>query len=188
VKSLASTSATIAFVLALSGVYQAQNPPAPSTPPNPRPPAQSAPQAKATDARSFVDQMTAAGLAEVELGKLATQRASNQDVKAFGEMMVKDHTQANKELASAAAQVNVQPPAQTDQKHRDLIAKLSKLQGAEFDREYMAAMVEGHQDVAASLEAAKSMSNHALMEWATKTLPAVQRHLERAKQIRDKLT
>ena len=97
--------------------------------------------------------MTIAGLAEVQLGKMATERAANADVKAFGQMMVKDHTQANNELKQLASQLKVQTPTELDQKHKELVDKLSKLQGSEFDREYMNAMVQGHQEVLGKLRA-----------------------------------
>src|SRR4029453_3801856 len=92
-------------------------------------------------------------LAEVQLGKMASEKGSNADVKSFGQMMVKDHTQANNDLKKVASQLNVQPPAQIDQKHKDLSDKLSKLSGAEFDREYMNAMVMGHEEVLGKLRA-----------------------------------
>jgi len=90
-------------------------------------------------------------MAEVQLGRLASERASDAEVKAFGQMMVNDHSQANAELKQVASQLNVPVATQLDQKHRDLAERLSKLTGATFDREYMAAMVEGHQEVAAKL-------------------------------------
>src|SRR5687767_2834302 len=110
-------------------------------------------QAADTDVQGFINDMTIAGLAEVQLGQMASERASNADVKAFGQMMVKDHSQAGGELKQVASQLEIQPPAQLDQKHKDLADKLSKLQGEAFDREYMTAMVQGHQEVLGKLRA-----------------------------------
>ena len=167
--------------------------------------------AVATNNQTFINEMAVAGKAEVELGNLAAQRAQNSDVKAFGQMMVKDHTQANTELTQIAKQMNVTPPAQLDMKHRELVDRLSKLKGAEFDREYMNAMVMGHEEVSAKLrtmsgdtatatststsstttKGAQSVgtsgSDAALKQWAGKTLPTVQQHLERAKEIQQKV-
>jgi predicted outer membrane protein len=110
-------------------------------------------QMSATDARTFVNRLAIAGMTEVRLGELAAERAQSADVKAFGQMMVKDHTQAGNELMQIAKQSNIPWPTQLDQKHRDLVDRLSKLQGAAFDREYMNAMVSGHQEVANELRA-----------------------------------
>jgi putative membrane protein len=111
------------------------------------------PQAARADAQGFVNEMTIAGLTEVQLGKIATERAASGDVKAFGQMMVKDHSQGGDELKKVASQLKIEPPTQLDQKHKDLVDRLSKLQGAEFDREYINTMVQGHQEVLGKVRA-----------------------------------
>ena len=108
--------------------------------------------------------------------------------------MVKDHTQAANELKPIAMQLNVQQPTQVDQKHKDLADKLSKLQGNEFDREYINAMVTGHEEVAGTLRmrveqktAPNDAGEQKLTQWATMALPTVQKHLERAREIQKKV-
>jgi hypothetical protein len=160
--------------------------------------------------------MAVAGMAEVQLGKMAEERASSADVKAFGQMMVKDHSKAGDDLKQVASQLQVTPPSQLDQKHRDLADRLSKLQGAEFDREYMMAMVQGHEEVlnkvrmragdrltsnepasdrrppTAGAPAAVGTTGNvpgeqALTQWAAKAVPTVQQHLERARDLQQKV-
>jgi putative membrane protein len=162
-------------------------------------------QARRTDARLFINEMTIVGLTEVQLGQMAVDRAAQADVKAFGQMMVKDHTQANAELLQVAAEVKIVPPKEIDKKHAELVNRLSKLEGADFDRAYVAAMVEGHQAVAAQLrewtmasrppgpppsadpkaaDAARGGPNEEkLTQWAIRTLPTVEKHLERARAL-----
>jgi putative membrane protein len=155
--------------------------------------------------REFVEHMAATGVAEVKLGELAAQRASNAEVKKFAQRMVADHTKASTELKPIAAQLNVTMPTQPDQKHQELYDRLSKLKGAEFDREYMKAMVDGHEDVENELEqhagdnsrpagdrtvgtsGDAAQGQAAVNGWASKTLPSVRQHLEQAKQINDRL-
>lgn len=102
--------------------------------------------------RDFVNDQMIAGMAEIELGKMAAQKGASAQVKRFGQMMVDDHTRAGNELKQVATTFNIPEPTQLDDKHRDLQEKLSKLSGADFDREYMDAMVDGHQDVIDQLE------------------------------------
>jgi putative membrane protein len=169
----------------------------------------SAPMTRASDAaemNSFVEKMAAVGIAEVKLGELAAQRAANAEVKQFGRRMVADHQKANAELKQVAAKANITLPAETDKEHQDLLDRLSKLKGAEFDREYMMAMVDGHEDVAQELQrhadtpaqrgdravgttgqGAQADQTAPVKQWAAKTLPAVQKHLEQARQIQGKL-
>src|SRR5205085_8093248 len=61
-------------------------------------------------------------------------------------------SKANDELKPIASQLNLVVPSQVDEKHRNLANRLAKLKGAEFDREYITAMVEGHQEVLAKLK------------------------------------
>ena len=97
--------------------------------------------------RKFVQQMLLANMAEIQLGQLGTERATNPEVKSFAEMMVRDHSQANQELMPLAQQLGVQAPTELDAKHRNLAARLSSMQGEKFDREFMKAMVSAHRDV-----------------------------------------
>jgi putative membrane protein len=158
--------------------------------------------------QSFVEQMMMDGVAEVQLGKLATQRAQSADVKQFAQTMVRDHSKAGDELKQLAAHnhMNVELPAQLDTKHQELMDKLSKLQGAEFDREYMNAMVDGHRDVLNDMqsrvdekpfggeregevqpEKSVNAAAYSVNAWAAKTLPIVREHLDRAREVKDNL-
>jgi putative membrane protein len=198
-KHLRRSSTVAAMVLTMAGVTNLYgSAQAGNTNPTPQRPTETSTQRTPTDSREFVNKMTVANLAEVQLGQMASERAMNPDVKAFAQMMVRDHTRANEELSKAASQLNIQPPTQIDQEHRALMDRLSKLQGAEFDREYMAAMAKGHQQVLEELRsftagagptgtAGGARNEQALRQWATKTLPTVQQHSERARNIEQKL-
>jgi len=102
--------------------------------------------------RDLVHDIAIANMAEIELGRLAANRGVNTEVKRFGQMIVDDHTAANNKLKAIAEQHNIPMPADVDDSHRDLRERLSKLEGAEFDREFTKAMVDGHEDVADKLE------------------------------------
>lgn len=97
--------------------------------------------------KDFVHDLAIANTAEIELGRMAAERAANPEVKKFGQMMVDDHTKANNDLTAVASQHNIPIPNELDDKHIDLRDKLAKYQGMEFDREYINAMVDGHGDV-----------------------------------------
>ena len=121
--------------------------------------------------KDFVNDAAIAGMAEVELGRMASEKAASPAVKKFGKMMVDDHTAAGDRLKAIATQHNVEWPAALDDKHRDLRDKLAKLSGSEFDREYMSAMVEGHEAVADKLES--RIDKDTLSKWKTETTDRV---------------
>ena len=138
----------------------------------------------ATEERLFLQSASNGGLAEVELGKLAQQRGASEDVKSFGARMVKDHEQANKELATLAARKGVSFPARIDRKDEQLRDRLSKLSGPAFDQAYMHEMTADHEhDVAAFHDAAETSSDDDVREFALHELPTLTEHLDQAKLI-----
>src|SRR5207248_3160534 len=121
---------------------------------------------------------------EVKLGEYAMTAASSEAVKKFGKRMVDDHSKANKELKTLAADKGVTLPSTLDKKCQEVYDKLAKIKGAEFDKEYMRHMVEDHEkDVAKFQTAAKSLQDPDLKAWALKTLPTLNEHLRMAKEI-----
>jgi putative membrane protein len=141
---------------------------------------------KGADA-AFVHEAAIGGMAEVELGRVATQNASSDDVKQFGQRMVDDHGKAGDELKGLASKKNLTLPTGLDQKHQALRDRLAKLKGAAFDKAYMSEMVSDHQkDVAAFQREAKSGSDPDVKAWAQKTLPTLQEHLKMARDVSSK--
>lgn len=134
--------------------------------------------------RNFVEDMAADGQAEVALGQLAQQKATSPEVKEFGEMMVRDHTKAGQELKSIAAKHSIELKADLNDDSKDLRERLAKLSGNEFDREYIKAMVDDHEKAVDDVkEKAEKSDNPEIKQWASKTLPTLEQHLERARQI-----
>jgi putative membrane protein len=106
-----------------------------------------------TDSQQFVRDMVIAGIAEIQMGQMASQRAQNEEVRAFGRRMMDEHGKANEELKEVASQLNVTPPTELDEKHLELRQQLSQEQGLEFDRAYIDAMVDSHEEVVNKLKA-----------------------------------
>jgi putative membrane protein len=141
----------------------------------------------------FVNDVVAGNTAEIELSRMAGERATNPEVKQFAQMMVRDHTTAGNELKQVLTQHNLQVRDVMDEKHRDMAQELSRKNGSEFDHEYMAAMVDDHQHMEDLLDgrANEKQDNqpldNAVNQWAAKTLPTVKHHLEMAQQLEDRL-
>jgi len=134
---------------------------------------------------SFVKDAAEGGMAEVEMGKLAQQKAKDPAVKQFGQMMVTDHTKANEELKALAAKKNYQLPADAGS-HKDDIDDLNK--STSFDKDYVDAMVDDHEsDVKAFQRQAENGSDPDVKAFAAKTLPTLQKHLDAIKAIQAKM-
>ena len=135
--------------------------------------------------KAFVDKAAQGGMAEVELGKLATEKAQSEDVKKFGERMVNDHSKADDQLKQLASQKGVTLPSSLDAKDQALKDRLSKLSGSQFDHAYMQAMVQDHKkDVAEFQKESTSAKDPDVKNWAAQTLPTLQSHLQEAQQVR----
>jgi putative membrane protein len=102
--------------------------------------------------QNFVKDAAIAGMAEIELGRMAEQKGMDSNVKKFGQMMVTDHTKAGDALKSIATENRIEIPATVDDDHKDKAEKLSAKTGADFDHDYADMMVDGHQDFINKLE------------------------------------
>jgi putative membrane protein len=133
--------------------------------------------------QKFMRKAAMDGMAEVELGRIAAQNGSSDQVKQFGQHMVDDHGKANEELKSLAQTKGVNLPAKVDSKHAKLIAHMEKLSGAAFDRAYMSEMLKDHKtDVAAFKKESTQASDADLKAFAAKTTPTLKAHLQMAQQ------
>jgi putative membrane protein len=137
---------------------------------------------------TFASKAAVGGMAEVALGKMAASKGTDKQVKDFGNMMVMDHGKANAELMSIAKAKNITLPAGLDAEHQAKSDSLSKLSGADFDRAYVAAMVEGHKKTLALMQSEASNGKDAeLKAFAAKTAPVVQMHLDHITKIQGNL-
>lgn len=137
--------------------------------------------------RRFMTEAAQGGMAEVELGRIAAERASNEEVKRFGQRMVDDHTKANQELMQLAQSKGVALPTEMDSSHRSMRDRLGKLSGAEFDREYMRGQVKDHEKTVALFEREAQQGKDAEAKaWAEKTLPTLREHLQQARDLATK--
>ena len=130
--------------------------------------------------------MTAAmdGMAEVELGRLATERGASDAVKQFGRRMVDDHSKANDELKQWAATAGVTLPTALDAKHQAMVAKMSRLSGAAFDKAYAQNMVKDHTKAVQLFQREADRGTDAgLKTFASSTLPTLQEHLRMAREL-----
>jgi putative membrane protein len=164
-KKTSSLAFTIALALT-SGVYAAT--PAPA------------------DA-SFVKKASAAGMAEVELSKLAATNASSAEVKSFAETMVNDHTAANEKLTAIAKDKSITPSAGPDAASTAAIASLKTKTGAAFDKQYETIMLKDHKAAVALFEKeATSGQDSDLKAFANDTLPTLKHHLAMATDLQGK--
>ena len=136
------------------------------------------------DSKGITD-MAMVNMAEIEMGKLAQSKSQNPEVKTYAQQMIDDHTKALQEVQTVAQAKGVTLPTELDAKHKAMSAKLEKLSGDAFDREYMkvggvASHKEAHKLLQKNQKSAKDAEVKGL---ATKMLPTVEQHLKAAQQM-----
>jgi putative membrane protein len=136
---------------------------------------------------SWAMKVAQGGMLEVKLGQYAADHAESQAVKDFGRTMVDDHSKANDELKQIAAKKGITLPSDLDAKHQATYDRLSKMNRAAFDKAYMADMVKDHKtDIAEFKREGTTGTDPELKDFANKTLPTLQHHLELAQSAQGK--
>lgn len=139
-------------------------------------PASSKSSSLSANDKTFMKKAAKGGMFEVATGNLAEQNGKSDDVKSFGKRMVTDHSKANDELKSIAAQKGVTLPS------KEPTLKWSS------DKAYMNSMVKDHEkDLAEFQEEAKTGSDPDVKKFAEDTAKVIQEHLDLAKETQSKL-
>lgn len=134
--------------------------------------------------QTFVRKASQGNQAEVELGKMAAEKATNPQVKQFAERMIRDHSKAEEQLQQVAQAQGVELPTQPDAKAQMTKKELADLSGDQFDKAYMSDMLKDHkQDIAEFRHEEHSGSNPQAKEFAQKTLPILESHLREAEKV-----
>ena len=136
------------------------------------------------DDKKFLKDAAMGGMTEVELGKLASQKATRDDVKQFAQRMVDDHSKANDQLKEVASKEGVSVPDSLDSKHQSRVDKLSKLSGEDFDKAYIKDQLKDHETDVREFNAEAQNGNDAnVKSFASNTLPTQQQHLDAVKSL-----
>ena len=137
--------------------------------------AQAAPSV--TEPKAFAEIAASSNMFEIESSQLALERASEENVRAFAEHMIEDHTAAGEKMEAAAEKDGLTPPATMAEKEQAQFDQLQSAEGEAFNQAYLAAQVAAHDEAVALFETFSTESEEsALREFAAETLPTLQEH------------
>lgn len=146
--------------------------------------AATAPLANSVDA--FVTNATISDMYEIEAGKIALEKAKSPEVKAFGKMMVKDHTATSSKMKAtiAEAKINVTPPKAMDSRRQGMIENLKTASATDFDKVYLDQQSAAHQEALTLMKSyAEDGENAPLKKLAAATAPIVQHHYDQVQKM-----
>jgi putative membrane protein len=143
----------------------------------------SSPEASFSD-RAFVSSMLDSDAAEVQLGQLAQQKSQSADIKQLGQKMQENRNLLDQQLKPLAQKLEVTASGKPSKKTRQLVAKLETLSGAEFDQEYIRAVVKDNQQAVKDLQNEAQTSQDPNLQLAAKQDAGVlAQHLQTVEQI-----
>lgn len=139
------------------------------------------------DIADFTMKAATGSLMEIQLGQIAQTKATDPRIKDFGSMMVQDHTAASDELKRIAASKHIDLPTTLSADEQKEIDDLNQKTGKEFDKAYMNMMLKDHKkDIKEFEKAGKDLTDADFKNFAMKTLPTLQKHLDSAQAITGK--
>ena len=133
----------------------------------------------------FVKEVAISDMFEIQSNKLAEDKG-NASEKAFASQMVTDHTKTSTELKGlvSSGKVKEELPTALDSSHQSKLDKLKSEDGKDFNSDFDSMQVSAHKDAVSLFERyAKGGDNAGLKDWAGKTLPALQHHLDMAEKL-----
>ena len=134
--------------------------------------------------RNFLQELSQSNRVEVQLGRMAEQKATNPKVKDFARQMVNDHSKLQNQLEDFTAKRNFTLSTSTTPQQQNMVDQLQGMSGNEFDKQYMTRMLQDHkQDVAKVQQHMTTSQDPAVQDLARKTLPFLENHVRIAENI-----
>jgi putative membrane protein len=133
--------------------------------------------------QQFITKAAQSGLMEVEVARIAQEKASSNEVKEYARKLEQDHQKANDALKQIASQKNVDLPADMGN-HRQQVDKLKNLSGDKFDQQFMKMQVQHHKkDVNEFQKQTTRAMDSDVRNFASTNLPVLQEHLRQAQDL-----
>lgn len=125
---------------------------------------------------------------EIEMGKLAVKKSKEKYVQEYGKDLQKEHAAADVKVKAVAQKVNAkltEPEALSEaeaiqmKEHKELMSKLEKLSGKEFDKQFLEGMKTGHEEAIHMLETVQ-VSNADVKNLIGDVLPTIRNHYRKS--------
>jgi putative membrane protein len=137
--------------------------------------------------QKFLKEAIEGNFAEVQMGQLAQKQGSTDGVRSFGQMLEKDHSDANKKAVDVANSLGMTAPTEPSKKQKTDYDKMSKMSGAQFDKAFARHMVADHKKDIKEYERASKLKD-AAGPYASETLPVLRKHLDAAQALNNAKT
>ena len=149
-------------------------------------PAGAAPAAGQEQATQFLTDAMRGDNAEIEAGRLASEKGSSDAVKEYGRMLVQEHGAHKQQVAQVGQALGIQQTDEPTPEGQQLMTRLQGLSGAEFDRAFAQGMVESHRKTIAMYEQQEQAGGpEQVTALVRQSLPVLRKHLEQAEKLQN---
>lgn len=135
------------------------------------------------EADDFVEEVSAQSIAEVENAKVALEKSTSTDIKAYARKMITDHSSSNVELAGIASRKNIEVSDDAELTAKAKKFVLEQRDGQSFDEAYANNQVKAHENTIELFQRAAVSSDPEIALFAKQSLPKLQRHLKEAREL-----
>lgn len=140
--------------------------------------------AHAAQGDDFLDRASANGIAEIETARMALETSQAEDVRAFAQRMLDDHTKSRQDMARLAKEKNLPLSDEATLMNKAKAMILELRDGEDFNEAYANNQVVAHeQTIELYRDYLKKGQNSDLKQFAEKMLPTLEEHLQQAKQL-----
>ncbi len=133
--------------------------------------------------KEFISDAIKGDNSEVAMGRLALSNGMSEPVKAFGQMLIDDHSKAKTDASAVATQLGISPPANMSAEAQREVEKLRRLSGRDFDKEFIRVMVRDHEKDVAEFKKEAASGQGSVQQLAAQTAPTLEKHLQTAHSL-----
>jgi putative membrane protein len=132
----------------------------------------------------YINDALAGGMFEINASDKALMKSSDASIKNLAQHMVDDHSKANTQLKALANRKGMRIVEGMTDEQNNMLAQLDKLQGSDFDKEYLRQQQAAHQQAIQEFQdIANNAKDNDLRDWATATLPTLREHLQMVQNV-----
>lgn len=133
----------------------------------------------------FIDGAAAKGIGEIEAARLALEKGQTERVKNYARQMVEDHATINRELRQIARNKGYEMSDEADLLSKTQEMLLNLRESDSFDAAYIKHQIASHEHAIALYDKAADLDDFDVSNFAMKTRPKLEKHLQMAKDIQN---
>jgi len=132
----------------------------------------------------FLVEMTNTRLMAMEIGKLAIERGTTEEIRSYGRLMMDEQAKMLERLKVIAAERGLTLPVTIDKQKAKSLDTLKQKTGKNFDRKFMRILKADYKKDVIRCKRIKKVNNEDINKFVNEYQPVMQLHLQRLKSLK----